>query len=170
MPDQESGLKGKAWVKERLIFNGDKEFVQRLFKTDAPKLDIGNGSTATYKMSWGHTGPPEDPETKIIVYPNIVYDKKIKSLNWLPSREAQEHAKKTGEYIEVNDPAEAEELSINYKEVLPNFNGGPGTGGPGSKSIENPNSEAYKLHMKTNKRKLGLITTPVGKPKERGRK
>jgi len=157
MPDLvPSGLRGKAWVKNKLIENADKNFVQRLFKYDAPQLDIGEGRIATHQMGWTTV------EDKRIVYPNIVYNKKSKSLDWLTGREAVQHALDTKEYIEVDSDEDAAELSENYKEVLPNFDGRgtPGTGGPGSKSIENPNSEAYKLMMKTNKRKLGLITGP----------
>jgi hypothetical protein len=164
MPNDEVGLRGKAWVKATLIENADKNFVQRLFKTDSPQMDIGDGRIATHQMGWANIGGGEGSGggMKTIVYPNIIQEKD-KSLVWLPAREATQHAEDTGEYIEVGSPEDAEELSTKYKEVLPNFDGRgtPGTGGPGSKSTENPNSEAYKIMMKMNKRKLGLITGPA---------
>jgi len=166
------GMKNKAWIKEKLVFNADKDFVQRLFKKDAPHMDLGNNRFATHQMSWSHTGPPKDPNTKIIVYPNIIHNKKTKGLEWLSGRNAQEYAERTGEYIQVDSPEQAEVLSTEYKEVVPGFHDRPGGGGPGSMSYVDFETEEEKLQKKVNMRKLGLAPPEpklpkVGKPKGR---
>lgn len=162
-------MANKAWIKEKLIENADKNFVQRLFKKDAPQMDLGEGRYATHQMAWSHTGDPSDPKTKIIVYPNIIWNAKQKGLNWLNGREARDYAIKSKEYIEVDSPEEAEDLSTNYKEVVPGFNDRAvsGGGGPGSMSYQIAPTEEQKLKTKANKIKLGLMSKP--KEKKNGR-
>lgn len=166
------GMKNKEWIKEKLIFNADKNFVQRLFKKDAPQMNLGNGTVATHQMAWGHTGSPRDPDTKIIVYPNIIWNKQTKGLEWLSGRNAQDYAKKTGEYIQVDSPEQAEVLSTQYKEAVPKFEDRPNGGGPGSMSYVDFETEEEKLQKKANMRKLGLAAPEpklpkTGKPKGR---
>lgn len=159
------GMKNKEWIKETLIENADKNFVQRLFKKDAPQMDLGNNRLATHQMSWSHTGPPQDENTKIIVYPNIIWDKELRGLNWLSGRNAQIYAERTGEYIEVESPEQAKVLSEEYKESVPGFldRSQPGGGGPGSMSYVDFDTEEEKLRRKVNMRKLGLAPPEIKK-------
>jgi len=161
------GMANKQWIKEVLIENADKNFVERLFKKDAPMMDIGEGRVVTHQMSWGHTGIPGDEKTKIIVYPNVVLNKQTKGLEWLDGREAIEHAKRTKEYIEVGSEEEADILSREYKEAVPKFleRDEPGGGGPGSSSFQLAPTQEQKEQINKNKIKLGLMSKPKPKAK-----
>lgn len=179
-PQQKEGPADPKWIKETLVFNADKEFVQRLFKKDAPQLFIGkdlNGKDiwASHQMSAEYTGPPNDANTKVIVYPNIIFDKKKKGLMWLPPERAKEYAIKSGEHIEVGSIEEGVELSKHYKTAIPGFDERKplSAHGSGSQShaptytLFEPQEE--KDEKKRKERLLGLIPPEPPKVKKNGK-
>ncbi len=108
-----------SWVKDKhkvdsiLTANADKNFVKRIKTPDQyPKMDLGNGDSATHKMAWG-----EDDKGAAYVYPTIVHDTVTNSLKQLNNQEAWQHAIKNKEYIKFNDTKEADWFSRKYKAV-----------------------------------------------------
>jgi hypothetical protein len=94
--------------------NKKKNFVQRIIEKDKwPSLPAENGGVMTHLMSWDQLGPT--PKDRPIVYPEIVYDEGSKGLRRLGRAEAKDHAVKTGEYIEFDDPETADWFSKRYK-------------------------------------------------------
>ena len=97
-------------IKSILDKNKDKSFVQRILQPDKfPKLDLGDGNYATHKMSWGESGG------KYIVFPTVLYGEG--KLQEFKPDEAFGHAMNTGNYIEFDNPEEADWFSKNYKKV-----------------------------------------------------
>jgi len=91
--------------------NKDKDFVRRIYQSDAPYLDNGDGSISTHLMAWGERGG------KYFVYPEIAnVHGKLKRLS--PDR-ALDYAIDSGEYVKFDTPEEAEQFSTHYKEYRP---------------------------------------------------
>ena len=90
--------------------NKDKEFVDRILNPDKyPRLDLGNGDYATHKMAWGKVGD------KYIVHPTVLLeDGKLKEYSPL---DAWKRVQKSGDYIEFNNPEEADWFSRRYKKI-----------------------------------------------------
>lgn len=89
--------------------NKDKNFVQRILNPDKfPVMENPDGTTSSHQMaSWEMDG-------KGIVAPTIFYDENTGKL-FKPEDPLQE-AMKRGEYIQFNDPQEAERFAANeYK-------------------------------------------------------
>jgi hypothetical protein len=87
--------------------NAGKTFVQRIMRpNDFPTLDLGNGSVATHRMAWGQMGD------KYVVFPTVLYDGKgLKDYG----DGAWDHAIKSGNIIEFDNPKDAEWFSTRYK-------------------------------------------------------
>ena len=97
-------------IKKILDKNQDKSFVQRILKPDIfPRLDLGNGKYATHKMSWGETNG------KYVVFPTVLFGNG--NLKEYTPDEAFGHAMNSGNYIEFDNPEEADWFSKNYKKV-----------------------------------------------------
>jgi hypothetical protein len=100
-----------ARVRQILDANKDKGFVQRiLYPEKYPTLDLGNGNYATHKMSYVQVGD------KYHVFPTVLYDGKGALTQYDP-RTAYAHARQTGNYIEFDNPNDAEWFSRRYKAV-----------------------------------------------------
>lgn len=96
--------------------NQDKNFVQRILNPSAyPTLQLGDGWIATHLMSWS------EGDGKYFVYPHVVWDREAQSLRQLSNEEAWPYARRTGEFIEVESPEQADALSRYYKEAVPAF-------------------------------------------------
>lgn len=93
--------------------NADKSFVKRILNRDKyPVLDEGNGQHATHKMAWGETDTPKGK--KYVVFPTVLFDgKKLADYG----DKAFGHAMKSGNYIEFDDPKQAEWFSKEYKKA-----------------------------------------------------
>jgi len=92
--------------------NSNKNFVQRILKPEGkPVLELGGDNFATHKMSWATV------DGKPIVYPNVIQDAKTGKLKELSTKDAIDHALKTGEFINAKNNKEAEWFSSNYKKV-----------------------------------------------------
>ena len=88
--------------------NKNMNFVQRIQNPDkSPFLDLGNGKTASHKMAWG------EGDGKYFVYPTII--QQGKELKQLDNKSAWQHAMKNKEFMEFNNPEEADWVSRNYK-------------------------------------------------------
>ena len=88
--------------------NSDKEFVRRIESPEKyPTLDLGNGMSATHKMSYGEV------DGRFIVFPTVVYDGK--ELKELEPSEAFKNALDKNETIEFDNEKDAEEFSREYK-------------------------------------------------------
>jgi N12 class adenine-specific DNA methylase/DNA-directed RNA polymerase specialized sigma subunit len=87
--------------------NNQKNFVKRILDPDRKELDLGDGQTGTHLME------NAEVDGRFISYPTIV--EKNGKLVQLSSEEAIKHAKRTGEFIEFDDPKDAEYFSKNYK-------------------------------------------------------
>lgn len=91
--------------------NADKSFVKRILNPqDYPQLDLGNGQVATHKMAWGEMDTPKGK--KYVVYPTVLYDGK--NLVDYGDR-AFDIVMKSGNYIEFDDPQQADWFSQRYK-------------------------------------------------------
>ena len=94
--------------------NSNKTFVKRILEPEKyPTMDYGNGQIATHKMGWVDT---EDAQGNPVyhVFPTILYDgKQLKEYG----KQAYEHVRKTGNYIEFKTPEEADWFSRRYKAV-----------------------------------------------------
>lgn len=92
---------------EILNQNAQKTFVQRILQPDRfPVLDIGDGRIATHRMSWGQMGD------KYVAFPTVMYDGKgLKDYG----DGAWDHAVKSGNFIEFDNPDEASWFTQKYK-------------------------------------------------------
>jgi len=91
--------------------NANKSFVKRILNKDAyPTLDLDNGYSATHKMAWGETDTPTGK--KYVVYPTVLYDGK-QLVDY--GNKAFDAVMKTGNYIEFDDPKQADWFSRRYK-------------------------------------------------------
>ena len=99
-----------ARINQILEANKTKSFVDRILNKDKyPTLDLGNGMSATHKMSYMQVG------NKYHVFPTILYhDKKL--TRYKP-RKAYDLVRQTGNYIEFDTQNEADWFSKNYKAV-----------------------------------------------------
>lgn len=87
----------------------DKSFVDRILNRDRyPVLDVGEGYTASHRMSWGQV------DNKYHVYPTIFYSEG--KLTEYGSEEAWKRAHELDEFIEFDNPEDAEWFSKNYKQ------------------------------------------------------
>jgi hypothetical protein len=110
MPTKDSGM-DIGVIDYILEKNKDKNFVQRILNPDtSPRLDLGNGSFATHKMSW------TEVDGKYIVYPKVVQGSDGNLLE-LSSDDAFNHAVGTGEYIDFQNASDAEAFSKDYKKM-----------------------------------------------------
>lgn len=93
-----------------LAKNMQMNFVKRILTPDLyPRLDLGDGNYATHKMMWGEVnGRP-------VVFPSVIHQDN--ALKQLTPDEAFRHAINSKEYIEFNNPGEADWFSKNYKRV-----------------------------------------------------
>jgi hypothetical protein len=92
--------------------NEKKNFVQRIIEPGKyPKMLLENGYVATHLMAWAQSGD------KYVVYPTVQYDSKKKKLKRYQGKEAYQRAMRSGEYIEFDDPEEADWFSREYKQV-----------------------------------------------------
>lgn len=89
--------------------NGDKTFVQRILRPgDFPTLDLGNGSHATHRMAWGESGG------KYVVYPTVLMGSDGGLVDYGP-KDAWNHVQQTGNFIQFDNPKDAEWFSQRYK-------------------------------------------------------
>ena len=100
-------------VMQILSANKDKTFVKRILSPDRfPKLAQEDGSHATHKMAWGETGGENGEPVRYVVYPTVLYDgKALKDYG----DSAFEHVMKSGNFIEFDNPNDADWFSRNYK-------------------------------------------------------
>ncbi len=95
-------------VRKILEANKNKDFIQRILRPDDyPALPALDGKTKTHLMSWGES------DGKYQVYPTIIH--KDGELIQYKDDEAAQHAMKTGEYVEFDNPADAAWFSERYK-------------------------------------------------------
>src|SRR5688572_467149 len=87
--------------------NRDKSFVKRILSPQAyPSLDLGNGSHATHRMEWAGAGG------KYYVYPTVLFaNGKLTDYG----DKAWDHVRSSGNYIEFDNPQDAEWFSKRYK-------------------------------------------------------
>ncbi len=98
------------WVNQILEANKTKGFVDRILNSDKyPTMKMANGQHATHKMAWMTEGK------KHRVFPTVLYDGK--ELKEYPPRDAYEQARQTGNYIEFDNPEDADRFSKRYKIV-----------------------------------------------------
>lgn len=104
-------IANKNKIMELLEVNSNKNFVKRILnRDDYPVLANPDKTVSTHSMSWG------EANGKYYVYPTVIQiDNGM--LQRLDDDTAWDHAMKTGEFIELNTPEEADSLSKNYKEV-----------------------------------------------------
>jgi hypothetical protein len=90
--------------------NADKSFVKRILERDQyPKLDLGDGNYATHKMAWA------EADGKYYVFPTVLYDGR--ALKEYPWESAFNQVRRTGNFIEFDNPDEADWFSRRYKAV-----------------------------------------------------
>lgn len=88
--------------------NANKSFVQRILRpNDFPTLPMGNGAHATHRMAWGQAGD------KYVVYPEVLLTEGGKLQDF--GRNAWQHAHKGGNFIEFDNPKDAEWFATRYK-------------------------------------------------------
>ena len=94
-----------------LMQNTNKTFVKRILNPNRyPTLDLGNGQVATHKMTWGEIDTPKGK--KYVVFPTVLYDGE-KLVDY--GDKAFDSVMKTGNYIEFDDPQQADWFSQRYK-------------------------------------------------------
>jgi len=94
---------------ELLDKNKDKEFVQRILNPSKyPTLDLGDGTKATHLMAWG------EQDGKYYAYPTVLMNKKGELEQQDPDT-AFKNVMQSGDYIEFDDPDEADWFTKNYK-------------------------------------------------------
>lgn len=92
--------------------NQGLDFVDRiLHRKNYPVLPLGDGMTGSHLMSWGET------DGKYFAYPNIV--NRGGSLQHLPSQQAFDYARQSGEAIEFDTPEKVDAFTKDYKLVWP---------------------------------------------------
>jgi hypothetical protein len=105
MPDKEYKK-----ITNILAKNAKKDFVQRiLYPENSPVLKNDDDTISTHRMAWG------EADGKYYVYPTII--RKAGGLFELDPDEAFHYAHKTGEYIEFDNPEEADWFSKKYKTI-----------------------------------------------------
>lgn len=88
--------------------NASKSFVQRILRpNEFPTLDLGNGSHATHRMEWGES------DGKYVVYPRVLLQEGGKLQDY--GDNAWQHARQSGNFIEFDNPKDAEWFSSRYK-------------------------------------------------------
>lgn len=91
----------------------NKNFVQRILNPSRfPTLDFGGGRAATHLMA------TSEVDGKHIVYPTVIFDEKLGQLKQLDDKAAIDHAMKTGEFIEFDNPVDALTFSTDYKKFF----------------------------------------------------
>jgi len=99
-------------IEKILDANKDKNFVDRILNKDNyPSIDNGDGTSSTHKMAWG------EADGKYFVYPTIVQDKDTKELKQLDPDAAFRYAMNNKEFVEFDNPEDAEQFSTEYKSV-----------------------------------------------------
>ena len=95
-------------ITRSLTANADKDFVRRILDPAIyPVLQNEGGGVSTHSMA------NSEADGRYFSYPTVV--RKGGDLVRLGGREAIDHAKKTGEYIEFPSDEEALNFSKNYK-------------------------------------------------------
>jgi hypothetical protein len=91
--------------------NKEKEFVGRILMEDGeyPVLNNPDGSHSTHSMAWD--GPDEFGRS--YVYPTVVNSGGV--LKRLDDRDAYDYAMENGEFIEFDNPSDADTFSKDYK-------------------------------------------------------
>ena len=93
--------------------NKSKSFVQRILDPNKVKpLNLGGGSIATHKMAW------TEADGKYRVYPTVLWDGK--KLFDYGQEGAYDQVLKSGNYIDFDNPQDADWFSKNYKVVWGN--------------------------------------------------
>lgn len=88
--------------------HANKSFVQRILRPDEfPRLDLGNGQVATHRMAW------DQIDGRYFVYPTVLLQEGGKLHDY--GDKAWEHAVKSGNYIEFDNPQDADWFSKRYK-------------------------------------------------------
>lgn len=89
--------------------NAGKSFVQRILRPgDFPTLDLGNGSHATHRMAWENL-----PNGRAVVFPTVMLTEGGQLQDF--GKNAWQHASKSGNFIEFDNPAQAEWFASRYK-------------------------------------------------------
>lgn len=98
------------YITNILTANKDKNFIDRVLNKDKyPVLQLDKNTIATHKMMWGES------DGKYIVYPTIFLEgDKLKQYE---PKEAFWKAQDTNNFIEFDNPIEADFFSRNYKAV-----------------------------------------------------
>ena len=94
---------------EILEANKNKSFVKRILHKELyPTFDRGNGNYSTHSMAWGES------DGKYVVFPTVLLNKKG-TLSAYSPEEAWKHTQATGNFIEFDNPRDADWFSKNYK-------------------------------------------------------
>jgi hypothetical protein len=89
--------------------NAGKSFVQRILRpSEFPTMDSGDGGIATHRMAWGQTGP-----NKYVVHPTVLMTDQGGLHDY--GDKAWEHAHRSGNFIEFDNPQDAEFFANRYK-------------------------------------------------------
>ena len=109
MPEDNELLK----IQQILSKNKNKNFVRRILDPNIyPKLwDNPSGEPSTHSMGWG------EADGRYFVYPTVVSTEHGTLQRIGNPKDAQNHAFRTGEFIEVSSPEEADWFSKKYKRV-----------------------------------------------------
>src|SRR5262245_46720800 len=92
-----------------LLANQEKSFVQRVLKPqNYPVLSQDNGGYATHKMAW------TTDDNKHYVYPTVMLNDRGQLEDFGPDQ-GYELARRSGNYIQFDDPQEADWFARNYK-------------------------------------------------------
>jgi hypothetical protein len=95
-------------LRDILERNKEKTFIRRILEPERfPTLNLGEGKYATHMMTWSQVGD------KYVVYPTVLYDGK--KLNRYDPEAAWERVRETGNFIEFDNPKEADWFSRSYK-------------------------------------------------------
>jgi hypothetical protein len=102
-----------AWSRAELMRfleqNADKQFVRRILHPDLyPSLPAPDGKRQTHMMEWG------EADGKYFVYPRIGFESGALK-DW--GEKAFDRAIMRGDYVEFDNPEEAEWFSQNYKSI-----------------------------------------------------
>lgn len=89
--------------------NAGKSFVKRILAPgDYPTLDVGNGNYATHRMAWTEAGG------KYYVYPTVLLQDNGQLKDYGPEK-AWDQVRQNGNYIQFDNPQDAEWFSTKYK-------------------------------------------------------
>ena len=113
----------RGYLEKVMDMNKGKNFIDRILNRDKypyiPIKDKSGKETGgmTHKMASGSANI--DGQEKFTVYPEIIYDKKTKQLNYLDRAkygdQAWQYAAKNKEFMQFDNPEEAEWVAKNYK-------------------------------------------------------